>query len=66
MILNKKESKKALRAGLVDNADCATAGALDLPDGNPNAERVMTGRNRRTGKKTYSICAPWLLCGIFG
>lgn len=63
MILNQQQSKRALRK--CDNADAATPGAIDLPDGNEYAERVMVGRNRRTGKTTYSICAPWLLCNVF-
>ena len=54
-----------LKAGKVSNGDCATPAALDLLDGDPNAERVMLSIHRKTGKVQYSICAPWLLSGIF-
>jgi hypothetical protein len=65
-ILSAIESKAALAVpGKVDNAACATPGAIDLPDGNPMAERVVVGKNRRTGKATYSVCAPWLLGAAF-
>ena len=64
-ILSKEESKAALAAGKCDNESCAKPGAMDLPDGHRDAERVMIGRNRRTGKETYSVCGPWVLAGIF-
>lgn len=64
-ILNTAESKAALVAGKVRNADCATPGALDLPDGNPDAERVCVSTNRKTGATVFDICAPWLLADTF-
>lgn len=65
-ILNQSESKAALAAGKCDNGNCATPGAMDLPDGHRDAERVMLGRKRKTGETTYSICAPWLFSGVAG
>ena len=64
MIMDQKQSKAKLH--LADNADCATPGAMHLPDGNPNAERLMTFKNRKTGKQFFSIVAPWLLANVFG
>jgi hypothetical protein len=62
-ILSQSESKK--RLPLCDNAECATSGAMDLPDGHRDAERVMVSKNRKSGRLTYSVTAPWCLRGIF-
>jgi len=64
-ILNQQQSRAALDDGRVSNADCETPGCVALADGEPLAERVMVSLNRRTGKETLSLCAPWLLAKIF-
>lgn len=64
-ILNSKQSRAALDAGKVRNSDCETPGAVALPDGNPNAERVMVSRNVRTGAESMMLGAPWLLVDVF-
>lgn len=38
---------------------------MKLPSGDKNAMRVMVSWNSREGRITHSVCAPWLLCGIF-
>ena len=58
---NAADSRAALADGIVANGDCATPGALDLPDGNPDAERVARRWNNRTNAAAYHIAAPWLL-----
>ena len=58
---NAADSRAALADGIVANGDCAAPGALDLPDGNPDAERVARRWNDRTNTASHYICAPWLL-----
>lgn len=64
-ILSQQESRAALDSGKVSNGDCETPGAVALPDGHRDAERVIVGRNRKTGQQTMSLCAPWLLAELF-
>ena len=62
MILDKTQSKRKLH--LCDNKSCATPGAMDLPNGNPNAERVIASK-QKNGAIKYSVACPWLLTDIF-
>lgn len=63
-IMNQEQTKLALASGVVANADCVTAGAVDLPDGHRNAERVLVFKDKKTGKESLMIGCPWLLCDI--
>jgi hypothetical protein len=65
MIASREESKRLLNEGMCYNGYAATPGAMDLADGQRDAERVMISTNKRTGLKQFSVCAPWLLNGVF-